>query len=120
LSKDFDPDAVYPDGDSYIPIDPLGSLLLFANKYSLNPDQMEDFLQQYTSKDLLTVHQRLVNYYLDEASFNIIDAILLLGLHLSTKLSPNDIPLLHDPTTSSSSDFLEYLQVTSRTPISVF
>ena len=75
---------------------------------------MESFLKGYSSKELLEVHQRLVECYLDEASFNIIDAILLLGLHLSTKLSPDDISLL--PNSSSSpltSDFLDYIQVPS-------
>jgi len=115
--KDMDLDSVYPDGDSFIPIDTLGSLLLFTKKYSVYPEEVEIFLNGYTSKQLLEIHQRLVESYLDEASFNIIDAILLLGLHLSTKLSPNDIPLLKNPTTSSSPspspDFLDYIQVTS-------
>lgn len=113
MPEDIDPDSVYPDGDSFIPIDPLGSLLLFSNKYTLNPTDTETCLLKHSTKDLLSLHKRLVDSYLDEASFNIIDAILLLGLHLSTSISSEDLPSFVDPTDAPSSDFLEYLQVPS-------
>jgi hypothetical protein len=103
----------------------LGSLLLFSNNYTLHPSDTEkQFLSQYSTRDLLSLHKRLVDTYLDEASFNIIDAILLLGLHLSTTLSAeqaDEIPSFADPTDVPSSDFLEYLQVSFPThPLSKF
>ena len=89
----------------------MGCLLLFSNIYTLNSADTEKFLSKYSTRDLLSLHKRLVDSYLDEASFNTIDAILLPGLHLSTTLSGDDVPSFEDPTDASSSDFLEYLQV---------
>ena len=108
---DVDLETNYPEGDSFVLIDPLGCLLLFASNYTHNPSVITEATAAYSRTDLLAMHRYLVNAYLDEATFNVIDAIILLGLMIAHRLLPEDLPpfiSLQDPV---SSGILEYLQV---------
>jgi hypothetical protein len=108
---DLDFEMLYPDGDGFIPIDQPGSLLLLASTYNHNSADLKTLLGSIPSEERLTLHKRLVDAYLDEANFNMIDAIILLGLIMEKDLSPTDIPPFNLPLDPASEEFLEYLQV---------
>jgi hypothetical protein len=110
-SNDVDLESSYPEGDEFIPIDPVGSLLLLATSYSTNPADLEKLLTNIQNADCLSMHRRLVDSYLDEATFNVIDAIVLLGMIIEKRLTTNDLPSFASPQDPAPSEFLEYLQV---------
>lgn len=111
--EDMDFETIYPDGDGFIPVDQLGSLLLFACTYRYNPTELLNLLNSIPNQDLLALHIHLVDSYLDEANFNIIDSIVLLGMIIEKDLDTTDIPAFSMPQTDTSSEFLEYLQVSN-------
>ena len=110
-SNDVDLEWSYPEGDEFIPIDPVGSLLLLATSYSTNPTDLEKLLTDSQNTDCLSMHRRLVDSYLDEATFNVIDAIVLLGMIIEKRLTTKDLPSFANPQGPAPSEFLEYLQV---------
>ena len=110
-SNDVDLESSYPEGDEFIPIDPVGSLLLLATSYSTDPADLEKLLADTQNTDCLPMHRRLVDSYLDEATFNVIDAIVLLGMIIEKRLTTNDLPSFSSPQGPAPSEFLEYLQV---------
>jgi hypothetical protein len=108
---DIDLETSYPEGDSFIPIDPVGALLLFTSTYTHDPNIINEVTATYSSNDLLAMHRYLVDVYLDEASLNVVDAIILLGMMIQQRLLPEDIPSFSSPQDPAPSEFLEYLQV---------
>lgn len=108
---DVDLETIYPDGDGFIPIDQLGSLLLLASTYDHNPELIANILDSISTQQRLKMHKRLVDAYIDEANLNVIDAIILLGLIMQNHIATNDIPPFTNPQDPASSEFLEYLQV---------
>lgn len=110
---EIDLETSYPEGDSFIPIDPIGSLLLFATAYSYDQNVISETFSAYSSTDLLAMHRYLVDAYLDEATWNVVDAIVLLGMMIVQRLLPVDLPSFTSPQDPAPSEFLEYLQVSS-------
>jgi hypothetical protein len=102
-------ESSYPNGDISIPIEPLGALLLFAHSNSKNP-KVATQINLHSSAGL-TMHQRLVDTFLDDARFNVIDAILLLGMNLEKTITKDDLPSFGTPDDPKPTKFLEYLQV---------
>ena len=109
----MDLESSYPEGDGFIPIDPIGSLLLLTTSYATDSTDLEKLLNDIPTKDCLATHQRLVDSYLDEANFNVIDAIVLLGMIIEKRLTPPDLPSFTNPQDPAPSKFLEYLQVST-------
>jgi hypothetical protein len=111
---DLDSDSIYPEGGEHVFINNLGCLLLFATSYFCDAiDDQPTFdavLNSQTSEDLLLLHRRIVDQYIDEAAPSTLDAIILIGFAIVKKLSPENFPPF-DPETSSSSEILEYIQV---------
>jgi len=108
---ELEQELVYPEGDSFIPISPLGCLLLLAASYSFSPTEIDTLFQSQESLKLLKLHQDLVAEYLDGAALNVTDAILLLGMLLEPHLTETNMPSFKDPQNLETSEFLEYLQV---------
>jgi hypothetical protein len=106
LPEDVDPDTVYPEGDTFISIDPIGSLLLLANDYTRDSATAPGG-HEYS----LSMHMRLVDEYLDDAPLSVVDAIVLLGIKVEEDLTKEDIPPFTDPESPEAAGFLEYLQV---------
>jgi hypothetical protein len=107
----MDLETIYPDGDGFIPVDQLGSLLLLASTSSRNSAELVKELGSIPVQERLEVHRRLVDAYLDEANFNVIDAIILFGMIVEKDLKPKDFPTFTNPQDPDSSEFLEYIQV---------
>lgn len=59
----------------------------------------------------LTVHQQIVDTFLDDARLNAVDAILLLGMIVEETISKDDLPSFEPPDDLKPTEFLEYLQV---------
>jgi hypothetical protein len=110
---EIDLETSFPEGDSFVPIDPVGALLLFACTYTHDPNVINEVTAAYSSTDLLAMHRCLVDAYLDEASLNVVDAIILLGMTIGQRLLPEDLPSFTSPQDPAPSEFLEYLQVLS-------
>jgi hypothetical protein len=101
----------YPEGDGFIPISPVGCLLLFASSYVYDTNDFENVLHKLGSKDALAMHKSLVYKYLDEPPLNVVDAIILIGILVTQKLTAQDLPSFTTPQDPAPSQFLEYLQV---------
>jgi hypothetical protein len=103
-SSNIDTNA-YPNGDSSIPNDAIGTLLLFVHSISKKPD---------TSKILhcgldLENHQLIVDLFLDDAAFSVVDAVIFTGMLAVKNFDVlQDINNLND---SETTGFLRYLQV---------
>ena len=108
---ELEPELVYPEGDSFIPVSPLGCLLLLAASYTFSPIDASTLFQGQESAKLLKLHQELVAEYLDGSAMNVTDAILLLGMLLEPHLTEANMPSFDDPQSLETSEFLEYLQV---------
>jgi hypothetical protein len=109
---DLDPEFIYPEGDSYIPIDPIGAVILIAEMYFQSPQNFKEVLGKIAEPpDLLVTYIHLITNHLDDTSLNIVDAITFLGLYLLALLSPSDIPDLKDPDSPSATEFFTCLQV---------
>jgi hypothetical protein len=106
LPEDVDPDAVYPLGDTFISIDPIGSLLLLANEYT-----RDAAIAPGGHEDSLSMHMRLVDEYLDDAPLSVVDAIVLVGIRVEKDLTKENTPPFKDPESPEAASFLEYLQV---------
>jgi hypothetical protein len=106
LPEDVDPDTVYPEGDTFISINPIGSLLLLANEYTSDSVSVPG-----ANEDLLSMHRRLVDEYLDDAPLSVVDAIVWLGIRIEKDLTKEDFPPFTDPETPEAAGFLEYIQV---------
>lgn len=107
-SDNVDLETSYPEGDTFIPIDPLGSLLLLVGT---RISDLELLLEG--KKNNLAIHRRLVNSYFEEATFGVVDAIVLLGIIITKRLTTNDIPSFTVGQDPESTQFFEYLQVHS-------
>jgi hypothetical protein len=106
LPENIDPDSVYPEGDTFIPIDQTGSILILANLY------LDDSASTpVDNEDLFSWHMSIVDQHLDDAPFSVVDAILFLGMKVEEHLTAEDMPSFEDPQSSEASSFLDYLQV---------
>jgi Uncharacterised protein family, YAP/Alf4/glomulin len=110
-----DLDSQYPEGDSVIPINEEGCLLLLAHASTTHLSDIETILNKFPTKETLALHQNVVATSLDGANLALIDAIILLGLLLLPNLKPTDIPPFTAPTDPDPTAFLQYIQV-SPTP----
>ena len=107
----MDPESTYPEGDGFIPIDTTGCILFFANAYFHESAQVESILNERSNEDLLTMHRSLVNAYFDEPTLNMIDAVVLIGMLVSKRLTNKDFPEFAVPNDLTAAEFLEYIQV---------
>lgn len=107
----LDPDFVYPQGDSFIQVDGHGSLLLLASSYQYSRNGLENFLARTPNRDLLVWYQRVVDEHLEDASLNVVDAIVLLGMIIEKQLTTADMPPFDVPHQPDSIEFLECLHV---------
>lgn len=113
-----DPDTQYPEGDSVIPINGEGCLLLLAQASCKPLSDLETILNKTPAKETLALHQTLVATFLDGANLALIDAIILLGLLILPNLKPTDIPPFTAPTDPDPTAFLQYIQVPRPSPLS--
>jgi len=108
---DSDTESRYPEGDSVIPIDSVGCLLLLAHASTTHLPDLRRVLNKNPAKHNLALHQRLVADYLRGANLAVIDAIVLLGMLIESNLERRDLPTFTGPIDPAPKQFLEYLQV---------
>ena len=106
----------YPEGDSVIPIDGVGCLLLLAHASTSHLPDLRTILHKSAAKPNLILHQRLVADYLHGANLAVVDAIVLLGMLIESNLERRDLPTFTGPTDPAPKQFLEYIQVSLSHP----
>jgi hypothetical protein len=117
---DLDPHTIYPMGDEYITLNPIGCLLLFAASYfyktGVEGITVQSILDSQSSKILLLMHQRMVNEFIDDASLNTLDAIVFVGLLVAERLSAEDFPPFHlqNPACVSVLRYAQVLSISSQ------
>jgi|SRR5579859_7823228 len=101
----------YPNGDAFIPINELGCLLLFVHNVSRSPDT-QYLYDDAPNQSPLDIHRRLVSRFLDDATRNVVDAVLFLGIVYEQHIKPDyAFPSFTEPHDAQTTEFLEYIQV---------